>query len=304
MLRTSKLKAALVMLPSTIWYLTRTTVAEWWRDNALRLSAALSYYITLSLAPLLLIVIAVMGFLMGNDSARDAMMLQLRMMVGDTSAEAIEVMLRSAQRPSSGIFAATIGIIMLLLAATGVVGQLQDALNTIWEVKPRPGRRIRGIIRSRIVSFAMILAVGFLLLVSLVFSAAVEALAVFWQGQTEVIVKTLHFLFSISITTVLFALMFKFLPDVRLKWRNVWFGAVVTAILFTIGKELTAIYIAKSSLASSYGAAGSIVILLTWVYYSCACFLLGAEFTQALTNFREGQPPKKPGITAKPKEAT
>lgn len=300
----SKFKRALTMLPSTAWYLTKTTAIEWWRDKSLRLAAALSYYITLSMAPLLLIVLAVMGFLMGNDEARDAMMMQLRMLVGTTGAEAIEEMLRSsAEKPEASAVAATVGVVMLLIAATGVVGQLQDALNTVWEVKPRPGRRIRSMIRSRIISFAMILAVGFLLLVSLVISAAVEALAVFWQGQTEVIVKTLHFLISIGITTVLFAMMFRFLPDVKVKWRDVWLGALVTSILFTIGKELTALYIAKSSLASSYGAAGSVVIILTWVYYSSAVFLLGAEFTQALTKFREGPPAKKPGFTAKPKEA-
>ena len=291
------------MLSSTVWYLVKATATEWRRDKSLRLAAALSYYITLSLAPLLLIVLAVMGFLMGNDDARDAMMMQLRMLVGHTGADAIEVMLRSEQKPQASAIAATVGIVTLLVAATGVVGQLQDALNTVWEVKPRPGRRFRGMIRSRIISFAMILGVGFLLLVSLVISAAVEAFAVFWQGQTEVIVKTLHFLISNGITTVLFAMMFRFLPDVKLKWRDVWLGAAVTSILFTIGKELTALYIAKSSLASSYGAAGSIVIILTWVYYSSAVFLLGAEFTHALTKFREGPPPRKPGFTAKPKEA-
>lgn len=292
------------MLPMTIWHLTRTTFEEWWRDHALRLSAAMSYYITLSLAPLLLIVIAVAGALMGNTHARDAMMTQAQVMLGDSGAEAIESMMVSASKPATSIFAAVVGLFTLLLAATGVVGQLQDALNTVWEVKPQPGRGFRGIIRSRIVSFAMILAIGFLLLVSLVISAAVEALAtVLWTGETANLVKTLHFLISTGVTTVLFAMMFKFLPDVRLKWRNIWFGALVTSVLFQVGKTLTALYIAKSSLASSYGAAGSVVIILTWVYYSSAVFLLGAEFTQAFTRYREGRPPKKQGIVTKPKEA-
>jgi membrane protein len=290
------------MLPGTIWYLTRTTFVDWWQDHALRLSAAMSYYITLSLAPLLLIVIALAGLLMGNDNARDSIMGQMRYLVGPTGAEAMEAMLNSAPEPETNILAATLGVVMLLLGATGVVGQLQDALNTVWEVKPRPGRGIKGILRSRIVSFAMILGVGFLLLVSLVISAGIEALGAFWEGQTEIVVKTLHFLVSTAVTTVLFAMMFKFLPDVRLKWRNIWFGALVTSVLFSIGKTLTALYIAKSSLASSYGAAGSIVILLTWVYYSCAIFLLGAEFTQAFTKFRDGQPRKKEGVVDKPPE--
>ena len=298
------LKGAIASLPSTIWYLTKTTAMEWWKDNALRLSAALSYYITLSLAPLLLIVIAITGFLMGNTDAREAIMVQIRMLVGHSGADAIDAMLEGARKPASSLLAAVVGFVTLMIAATGVVGQLQDALNTVWEVKPRPGRGIRGVIRSRFVSFAMILGVGFLLLVSLVISAAVEGLAgILWSGETAAIVKTMHFLISTGITTVLFAMMFKFRPDVELRWRNIWFGALVTSLLFSIGKTLTALYIAKSSLASSYGAAGSIVILLTWVYYSSAVFLLGAEFTQTFTKFREGRPIKKEGIVAKPKEA-
>jgi membrane protein len=299
-----RLKGAITALPSTIWYLTRTTVVEWWRDNALRLAAAMSYYITLSMAPLLLIVIAVTGFLMGNTDAREAIMVQMRMLVGHAGADAIDAMLESASKPASSILAAVVGFVTLLIASTGVVGQLQDALNTVWEVKPRPGRGIRGVIRSRIISFAMILGVGFLLLVSLIISAAVEGLAgILWSGETATLVRILHFLVSTAVTTVLFAMMYKFLPDVELKWRNIWFGALVTSLLFSIGKTLTALYIAKSSLASSYGAAGSVVILLTWVYYSSAVFLLGAEFTQAFTRYREGRPQKKDGIVAKPKEA-
>jgi len=299
-----RLKGAITALPSTIWYLTRTTVVEWWRDNALRLAAAMSYYITLSMAPLLLIVIAVTGFLMGNTDAREAIMVQMRMLVGHAGADAIDAMLESASKPASSILAAVVGFVTLLIASTGVVGQLQDALNTVWEVKPRPGRGIRGVIRSRIISFAMILGVGFLLLVSLIISAAVEGLAgILWSGETATLVRILHFLVSTAVTTVLFAMMYKFLPDVQLKWRNIWFGALVTSLLFSIGKTLTALYIAKSSLASSYGAAGSVVILLTWVYYSSAVFLLGAEFTQAFTRYREGRPQKKDGIVAKPKEA-
>jgi membrane protein len=263
----------------------------------------MSYYITFSLAPLLLIVIAVAGILMGDHNARDAIMQQARTIIGASGADALAVMLQSAHKPATSVIAGIIGVVTLLVGATGVVGQLQDALNTIWRVKPRPGRGIKGIIRARIVNFGMILGIGFLLLVSLVISAAIDAMGgYFWKGQTQVIIEVLHFLLSTAVITVLFAMMFKFLPDVRLKWRNIWFGAFVTALLFSLGKTLTGLYIAKSSLASSYGAAGSLVIILTWVYYSSASFLLGAEFTQAFTNYREGAPEKKQGIIARPKE--
>jgi len=291
------------MLPRTTWHLTRWTIESWWSDNALRLAAAMSYYITFSLAPLLLIVIAVAGILMGNHNARDAIMQQARTVIGPSGTDALDVMMKGAHHPATGVIAGIIGVVTLLLGATGVVGQLQDALNTIWRVKPRPGRGIKGIIRSRIVNFGMVLGIGFLLLVSLVISAGIESLGGhLWKEQTAFLVELLHFLLSTAVITVLFAMMFKFLPDVKLRWRNIWFGAFVTSLLFSLGKSLTGLYIAKSSLASSYGAAGSLVIILTWVYYSSASFLLGAEFTQAFTNYREGAPEKKQGIIARPKE--
>ena len=296
------LKEKLLMLPRTIWNLTRTTFKEWWKDHALRLSAALSYYVTLSLAPLLLIIIGIAGLLMGDNDARDAIMRQVSALVGPTGARAVEQML-TAREPESGLIAASVGVFMLLFAATGVVGQLQGALNTVWEVKPRPGSGLRRVLRTRVVSFAMILGIGFLLLVSLVVSAAIESFASIWDVGTQHVVKALHFLLSTGVITVLFAMMFKFLPDVELKWRNIWFGALVTALLFSLGKTLTGLYIAKSSLSSSYGAAGSFVIILVWVYFSSASFLLGAEFTQAFTRYREGRPPKKPGVVTQPKEA-
>ncbi|HKW13548.1 MAG TPA: YihY/virulence factor BrkB family protein [Candidatus Krumholzibacteria bacterium] len=291
------------MLPRTAWHLTRWTIESWWTDNALRLAAAMSYYITFSLAPLLLIVIAVAGLLMGNNNARDAIMQQARTIIGTSGADALEAMMKGARRPATGILAGTIGVVTLLFGATGVVGQLQDALNTIWRVKPRPGRGIKRIILKRIVSFAMILGIGFLLLVSLVISAAIDTAGGYiMRDQTAFLMEAIHFLLSTAVITVLFAMMFKFLPDVRLKWHNIWFGAFVTSLLFSLGKTLTGLYIAKSSLASSYGAAGSLVIILTWVYYSSASFLLGAEFTQVFTNYREGAPEKKQGIIARPKE--
>src|SRR5262249_23627242 len=173
------------MIPRTTWHLMRWTVESWWTDNALRLAAAMSYYITFSLAPLLLIVIAVAGLLMGNHNARDAIMGQARSIIGASGADALEVMMKGARKPAPRVMAGVIGVVTLLLGATGVVGQLQDALNTIWRVKPRPGRGIRGIIRSRFVNFAMVLGIGFLLLVSLVISAAIDTAGGYiWRGQT------------------------------------------------------------------------------------------------------------------------
>jgi membrane protein len=288
-----------IMSPRPIWGVSKTAIKEWLDDNALRLSAALAYYTTFSLAPLLLIVIAVAGVVLGNDSARDAILAQVSLLIGPTGAAATEQILQSASKPKSGIIAALTGGVMLLLGATGVAGQLQDALNTIWEVQPKPGGGFRKLIRRRIMSFAMILGIAFLLLVSLVVSAGISAVGAYWSERTEIIVMGLHLIVSTAIITVLFALMFKFLPDVKLKWRDVWVGAFVTAVLFSIGKTLTGLYLAKSSVASSYGAAGSLVIILIWVYYSSASFLLGAEFTQVYTRYRESRVPTKPGIISK-----
>jgi len=282
-----RMRSGSAVSPRTIWLLGKVAVLEWIDDNALRLSAAMSYYITFSLAPLLLIVIAVAGLAMGNDSARVAIFGQINQLIGPTGAEAIDHILESASKPKTGFVAGVTGVVMLLLGATGVVGQLQDALNTIWQVESKPSGGVRRIIRRRIASFAMILGVSFLLLISLVVSTAVSALSAYWDGPTETVVEGLHLIVSTVVITVLFALMYKVLPDVKLKWRDVWIGGLVTAILFTIGKTLTGLYLAKSSVASSYGAAGSLVIILIWVYYSSAIFLLGAEFTQVYTRYRE-----------------
>ena len=281
------------------WQLIKTTRQEWSADNVLRLSAALAYYTTFSLAPLLLIVIAVTGFVLGSNEARDAILGQVTLLVGEDGGQAIAQILESTDKPTTGIVAAITGAVMLLIGATGVVGELQAALNTIWNVERKPGGGIKRILRTRIVSFAMILGIGFLLLVSLVISAAISTIGAFWRTETEILVKSIHLIASTAIITLLFAMMFRFLPDVRLKWKNIWVGALVTSILFTIGKTLTGLYLAKSSLASSYGAAGSIVIVLIWVYYSSAIFLFGAEFTQVYTRYHEVRVQTKPGVRHK-----
>lgn len=273
----------------TTWALIKATIQDWFEDQAPRLAAALSYYTIFSLAPLLLIVIAVAGLVFGSDEARDAILTQAKSLVGETGAAAVGQVLQNASKPASGIFSAILGFILLLFGATGVVGQLQDALNTVWEVESKPGSWIKKLINDRILSLGMILGIGFLLLVSLVISAAVSGLSQVWGASTTFLLEGAHFLVSVGVITVLFAMIFKFLPDVKVLWRNVWVGAFVTALLFTLGKTLMGIYLAQSSIASSYGAAGSVVILLLWVYYSSCILFLGAEFTQVYTQYRGGK---------------
>jgi membrane protein len=264
--------------------LLKDTIQDFLDDKSFRLAAALSYYTTLSLAPLLLVVIGVAGFAVGTNVARNALLEQINALVGSTGGKQIAIMLQSAAaRPAQGILSSVIGVVMLLFAATGVVVQLKDALNTIWEVKPDSKGGIKTLITERILSFAMILGIGFLLLVSLVISAFLSALNHFWGGDAVLFLQVINVFLSIVVITFLFAMIFKFLPDKKIKWRSVWFGAFFTAVLFTIGKTLTALYLANSSVASSYGAAGSLVIILLWVYYSSVLLFLGAEFTQVYT---------------------
>jgi membrane protein len=273
---------------NTVVYLAKTTIREWLDDKALRLGAALSYYTIFSIAPLLLIVIAIAGLAFGNDVARTQILNQLQELLGPEAGRAIGEMLQNASKPETGILASIVGFLTLLFGATGVVGQLQDALNTIWEVKEKKSG-IKGIFLGRILSLAMILAIGFLLLVSLVISAALTALSdTFGTGA---ILRALHLIVSIGVVTVLFAMIFKYLPDKEVKWRNVWIGAAVTSVLFTIGKVLVGMYLAKSSVASGYGAAGSLVIILLWVYYNSQILFIGAEFTQVYSSLQGDQPP-------------
>lgn len=278
------------MKKSTIVYLGKTTVQEWLDDKALRLGAALSYYTVFSLAPILVIVIAIAGLAFGNDVARTRITGELQGLLGQESSQAIGEMLQSANKPKEGTIATILGFLALLFGATGVVTQLKDALNTIWEVEEKKeGGGIRGFIKDRMMSLAMILAIGFLLLVSLVVSAGLTAISE--RFGTAFVLQILNFIVSIGVITVLFALIFKYLPDAEVKWRNVWIGAFVTAVLFAIGKTVTALYIAESSVASGYGAAGSLVIILIWVYYNSQILFLGAEFTQVYSSLRGDQKP-------------
>lgn len=269
--------------------LIKETVIEWNQDNVPLLAAALAYYTIFSLAPLLLIAIAIAGAVFGEEAARGEIVRQIEGLVGRQGAEAVQSMIQNAQQPGSGGTVATvIGVGLLLLGASGVFGQLQTALNTIWDVKPKPDQGMRSFLQSRFLSFAMVLVIGFLLLVSLVLSAILAGISTYFQGlfPFAIVGQTINFLFSFAVITFLFAAIYKFLPDVKIPWKNLWIGAAVTALLFNIGKFLIGLYLGSSSVGSTYGAAGSLVVLLVWVFYSAQILLIGAEFTQVYSRYR------------------
>jgi membrane protein len=259
---------------------------EWDEDNVPRLAAALSYYTIFSLAPLLVIAIAISGLVFGREAAQGEIVGEIRGLVGENAAQAIQDAIANAGKLGTSVVAGVIGILMLLFGATGVFGELQGALNTIWEVKPKPGRGLGGIIRDRFFSFTLVLGTSFLLLVSLLISAALAALNKYFFDAlpgADMIWQTANVVVSFSVITFLFAVIFKFVPDVKVKWHDVWIGAAITALLFNIGKYLIGLYLGHSSVGSTYGAAGSLVIILIWVYYSAQILFLGAEFTQVYT---------------------
>jgi membrane protein len=259
----------------------KMTFRDWSEDKAPRLGAALAYYTVFSLAPLMIIVLAIAGLLFDADTVRSQINQQLGL--GEKGGEGLAMLIEGAEDRDSGIVATILGIAALLFGATGVFIQLKDALNTIWEVEPKPGGGIWAFVKDRILSFAMVLAIGFLLLVLLVVSAALQAVQKYVGEVLPMpgwVAHILDIVVSIGGVTVLFALMFKYLPDVKIGWRDVWLGAVVTALLFTLGKFLLGLYLGRASAASAYGAAGTIVIILLWAYYSAQILFFGAEFTQ------------------------
>jgi membrane protein len=271
----------------SIWPLTKETFASWSNDKAPRLGAALSYYTVFSLAPVLILVIAVAGLFFGNEAAEGKIVEQIGGLVGSEGAAIIQEMILKASERKGGIIATIIGLVTLLVGATGVVVELQDALNTIWRVIPKPGRGIRGVIRDRILSFGLILGFGFLMLVSLVMSALLAALGG-WLANIipgwVILGYVLNYGVSFGIVALMFAMIFKMLPDVKMVWRDVWMGAVVTSVLFHVGKLLIGVYLGKASVGSTFGAAGSLAVLLVWIYYTSQLVLLGAEFTRAYAN--------------------
>jgi membrane protein len=259
------------------------SAGAWMEDNALRLSASLAFYSVFSLAPLLVIAVSIAALIFSEQTVRDQIGAQLEALAGPRAADALEALLSTtAAQKRTGTFAAIAGVVVMVFGASGVFGELKDALNTIWGVVVKPGRTLLRLIRDRFLSFSMVLSVGFLLLVSLLLSAILTALTKYmnWLLPLPVFVwRTLDFLGSLAVITVLFAMIFKILPNVRIGWRDVWIGAAVTSLLFVFGKFLN-FYLGASSISSAYGAAASVVIVLLWVYYSACILFFGAEFTK------------------------
>jgi membrane protein len=260
------------------------SVAAWFADNASSLGAALAFYTLFSVAPILIIAVSIAGYVFGDDNAQNQVLAQLQQLVGEAGAAAIRGLLTSAHYSDKKGLAAAIGVITVLVGATSVFGELQNALGRIWQTPPN--QKIVGwwrFLRGRVLSLGLVLGVGFLLLVSLVASAALAAFDG-WLGrslpQLELILPMVDVLFSVGMTVLLFALIYKYVPNEHIPWSDVWVGATVTALLFTIGKLLIGLYLGRSSFNSAYGGAGSLVVLLLWIYYSAQIFLLGAEFTR------------------------
>ena len=268
--------------------LLKEAVAEWREDNASRLAAALSYHTAFSLAPLLVIVLAVAGLFWGAEAVHSQFLAEMRGLIGQDGADFVAEMLASASQGDKDILAMVIGTATLLLGATGAFNHLHEALNAIWDVpEEKVATGLSALARGRMISFGMLLTVGFLLLVSLVVSAAVAAMDEFLLGvlpSFQFLAQVISFVLSYGLITVLFAVIYKWLPDARIGWRDVWVGAVITAVLFSVGKFLIGLYLGNSSLTSTYGAAASFAIILVWIYYSAQIFFFGAELTQVYAN--------------------
>ncbi|MGX5829981.1 YihY/virulence factor BrkB family protein [Mesorhizobium sp. 43Arga] len=265
------------------WRITKASFVGFIEDNSLSHGAAMAFFAVTSLGPILLLVVAVAGLVFGQDASRDAVANELSGLMGRQSAEVFQSVLKSASNPSSGVIATVIGLFTLLLTASGVFGEMQSALNTIWKVTSK-GSSVSRLIRARTASLGLVIALGFLLIVSLAASAAIAALSDRINEMLpfgSVVIETVNLLISFALISVLFAAIYKVLPDRHLLWRDVWFGAFVTAALFTIGKSLIGLYLGSSTVASSFGAASALIIVLLWIYYSSLIFLLGAEFTHA-----------------------
>jgi membrane protein len=292
-----------------IWTLIKEAFSSWKQDYAPSMGAAIAYYTMFSIAPLLLIVISVAGMFFGADVVQGAVLSQLEGLMGKQGAEAIEEMLARVNRPEEGILGTVIGVVVLLIGASTVFAEIQGALDRIWRAPARKqGSGLWSLLRGRLLSFGMILGFAFLLMVSLLMDAALAALAKWWGpwfGAWEALAHALSLAVSFAMFTVMFAMIYKFMPRVSIRWRDVWVGAAVTALLFAIGKFLIGLYLGKSEIGTSFGAAGSVVIVMVWVYYSAQIFLLGAEFTWVYSHefgSRRGQPRPKPDTVAAEEE--
>lgn len=275
------------------WRVLREAAADWMEDNAARMGAALAFYSILSLAPLLMIALGLAGMIFDEADARSRLVAQMSELAGKEGGEAIQAMLESGSK-ASGTLTTIIGIVTLLFGASGVFGELQSAMDAVWDVKPKPAGWL-GFIKARFLSFAMVLGTGFLLVVSLLASTAIAALQGSAHGRWPELEPLFHVLFlllTFAIVTVLFAFIYKLLPDAKVPWRDAWIGAVITAALFSIGKLAIGLYLGKSGLASGYGAAGSLVVLIVWIYYSAQIVFFGAEITHAIATLRTSDAPQ------------
>ena len=271
--------------------LLQETFREWTEDGANRLAAALAYYTTFSLAPILVLIIAIAGLAGGREAAQTQTMAQVEDLLGTEGREFVQGMIESASQPETGVMATFLGAITLLFGALGVFGELQNSLNTIWEVKPKPATgwldAVKRFVIKRILSFTMVLGIGFLLLASLIISAAVSALGEYIGSRwplADFWLNLINFVVSFLVVTLLFAMIFKFLPEIKIAWKDVWLGAAVTSALFSLGKFLIGLYLGRSEVGNTFGAAGSLAILLIWIYYSAQILFFGAEFTQVYAN--------------------
>ncbi len=297
------------MRVTTAWQLMKDAARSWRDDYAASMGAALAYYTIFSAAPLLLIVVSVAGLVFGPEAARGEIFAQLNGLIGEQGALAVQTLLQSVSKPAEGTLATLIGLGVLLVGATSVFAELQDALDRIWRAPVRErSSGVWSLLRARVLSFGMILGIGFLLMASLVVSAALSALGRWWAplfGGWELLAQSANLVVSFALITVIFALIYKVMPRVRVAWRDVWVGAAVTALLFSIGKSLIGLYIGRSGVTSGFGAAGSLAVVLVWVYYSAQIFLLGAEFTWVYAHrcgSRRGElrPGALPALTPQP----
>jgi len=275
------------------WTLVKETVTAFIGDNALSRGAAMAFYAVTSLGPVLLIVIAVAGLAFGEDAARNAIVTQFRDLMGPQSAELLQAIIKGAASTSAGVWATIIGAVTLLITASGVFSEMQAALNAFWHVEPT-GTTVSRLIRARIVSLGLVAAMGFLLLPSLVISAALSAFSGYLAARlpgADLILQAINLVISLALISAMFAAIYKVLPDKPLEWRDVVVGAVMTAVLFNLGKYLVGFYIGHSSVSSSYGPAGALIVVLLWIYYSSEIFLLGAEFTKVFAAHHGSQRP-------------
>ncbi len=289
-----------------IWILLKETILSFIEDNALSRGASMAFYAVTSLAPILLIIVAIAGLVFGEDAARNALSGQFQALMGQQSAELLQSAIQNAGKKSSGIFATLVGIVTLIVTASGVFGEMQSALNTIWKVNPQ-GTTVSRLIRARAASLGLVGALGFLLLVSLVASAGISALGDYVNEMLPfgtLILSVLNTVISFILIAVLFAAIYKILPDRKLEWGDVIIGALATSFLFTIGKSLIGWYLGTSAVASTYGAAGALIIILLWIYYSSQIFLLGAEFTQVYARHHGSRTPSSAGIDRKADDTT